>query len=34
MPLVIRPFAPLFKKDDPISTGGAPKPELNDRIPF
>jgi hypothetical protein len=30
-----RPYAPIFKKDDPISTGnGGATPELNDRIPF
>jgi hypothetical protein len=34
MPLVTRPFAPLFKKDDPISTGTTTKNDMNDRIPF
>jgi hypothetical protein len=35
MPLVTRPFAPLHKKDDPISTGRqVVNGELNDEVPF
>jgi hypothetical protein len=35
LPLVTRPFAPIFKKDDPISTS-VPKAnnDMNDAIPF
>ncbi len=28
-----RPYAPIFKKDDPISSGPVGS-EMNDRIPF
>jgi Protein of unknown function (DUF669) len=33
LPLVTRPFAPIFKKDDPISSGPAGA-GMNDQIPF
>ncbi len=29
-----RPYAPLFRKDDPISSGGAANNDLNDAIGF
>jgi hypothetical protein len=29
-----RPYAPIYKANDPISTGGPKPAELNDRIPF
>jgi hypothetical protein len=37
LPLVMRPFAPLNRKDDPISTGPAKNgggADMSDSIPF